>query len=50
MKTLRTTSESPDFQKLVKQLDAYLAIMDGDERFLSSIQQNRFAETLHRDL
>ena len=31
MKTLRTTSENPDFQKLVKQLDAYLAVMDGDE-------------------
>lgn len=31
MKTLRTTSENPDFQKLVKQLDAYLAIMDGEE-------------------
>ncbi|WP_374445476.1 GNAT family N-acetyltransferase [Epilithonimonas sp.] len=31
MQTLRTTSENPDFQKLVKQLDAYLAIMDGDE-------------------
>ncbi len=31
MKTLRTTSENPNFQKLVKQLDTYLAIMDGDE-------------------
>ncbi|WP_312207875.1 hypothetical protein [Epilithonimonas hominis] len=31
MKTLRTTSENPDFQKLVKQLDSYLAVMDGDE-------------------
>ena len=31
MKTLRTTSENLDFQKLVKHLDAYLAIMDGDE-------------------
>lgn len=31
MKILRTTSENLDFQKLVKQLDAYLAIMDGDE-------------------
>ena len=31
MKTLRTTSKNPDFQKLVKQLDAYLAMMDGDE-------------------
>ena len=31
MKTLRTTSENQDFQNLVKQLDAYLAIMDGDE-------------------
>ena len=31
MKILRTTSENPDFQKLVKQLDAYLAIMDGEE-------------------
>jgi GNAT superfamily N-acetyltransferase len=31
MKTLRTTSENPDFQKLVKQLDTYLAVMDGDE-------------------
>lgn len=31
MKTLRTTSENPDFQNLVKQLDAYLAVMDGNE-------------------
>lgn len=31
MKTLRTTSENPNFQNLVKQLDAYLAVMDGDE-------------------
>ena len=31
MKSLITTSENPDFQKLVKQLDAYLALMDGDE-------------------
>ena len=31
MKILRTTSKNLDFQKLVKQLDAYLAIMDGDE-------------------
>ena len=31
MKTLRTNSENPDFQKLVKQLDTYLAVMDGDE-------------------
>ena len=31
MNILRITSENPDFQKLVKQLDAYLAVMDGDE-------------------
>lgn len=31
MTILRTTSENPDFQKLVKQLDAYLTLMDGDE-------------------
>ena len=31
MKTLRTTSENQDFQNLVKQLDAYLAVMDGEE-------------------
>lgn len=31
MKILRTTSENQDFQNLVKQLDAYLAIIDGDE-------------------
>jgi len=31
MKTLRTTSENLDFQNLVKQLDAYLAVMDGEE-------------------
>ena len=28
---LRTTSEHPDFMELVKHLDAYLAIIDGDE-------------------
>ena len=31
MKILRTTSENQDFQNLVKQLDAYLAVMDGEE-------------------
>lgn len=31
MKILRTTSENPDFQKLVKQLDYYLAIIDGED-------------------
>lgn len=31
MKNLRTTSDNQDFQKLVKQLDAYLAVIDGDE-------------------
>ncbi|WP_333854267.1 GNAT family N-acetyltransferase [Epilithonimonas sp.] len=31
MKIHRTTSENPDFQNLVRQLDAYLAVMDGDE-------------------
>lgn len=31
MNPVRTTSENPDFQNLVKQLDAYLAMMDGDE-------------------
>lgn len=31
MNLIRTTSESLDFQKLVKQLDTYLAIMDGEE-------------------
>jgi len=28
---IRTTSDNPDFVKLVKQLDAYLKITDGDE-------------------
>lgn len=27
----RTTSDNPDFEKLVIQLDAYLAILDGDD-------------------
>jgi len=31
MKIIRTTSENQDFQNLVKQLDIYLAKMDGDE-------------------
>lgn len=31
IKIIRTNSEHPDFIKLVKQLDAYLKIMDGDE-------------------
>lgn len=31
MKILRTNSENFNFQKLVKQLDAYLAVMDGEE-------------------
>lgn len=31
MKLIRTTSDNPDFQKLVAALDAYLRILDGDE-------------------
>lgn len=31
MKLVRSTSQNPDFQMLVKALDAYLAVMDGDE-------------------
>lgn len=31
MKFVRTTSDNPDFEKLVVQLDAYLRILDGDD-------------------
>jgi len=31
MQILRTTSENIDFQNLVKKLDAYLALMDGED-------------------
>ncbi|WP_304232653.1 GNAT family N-acetyltransferase [Jiulongibacter sediminis] len=31
MEILRTDSENPDFQKLVSQLDAELAVIDGDD-------------------
>lgn len=31
MKPLRTNSQNPDFQNLVKQLDAYLAVIDGED-------------------
>lgn len=31
MQILRTTSENPEFQNLVKKLDAYLAFMDGED-------------------
>ncbi len=31
MNLFRTTSENPDFQKLVSELDVYLAIRNGDE-------------------
>ena len=31
IKIIRTNSEHPDFIKLVKELDAYLKVMDGDE-------------------
>jgi len=31
MQILRTTSENVDFQNLVKKLDAYLALMDGED-------------------
>lgn len=31
MELVRSTSQNPDFQMLVKALDAYLAVMDGDE-------------------
>ena len=27
----RTTSDNPDFEKLVVQLDAYLAVLDGED-------------------
>jgi putative acetyltransferase len=30
-KLIRTTSDNPDFEKLVVQLDAYLAILDGED-------------------
>ena len=32
IETIRTNSENPDFINLVKQLDAYLKIMDGAEQ------------------
>lgn len=31
MQVLRTTSENPEFQNLVKKLDAYLAFIDGED-------------------
>ncbi|MCD1116078.1 GNAT family N-acetyltransferase [Chryseobacterium turcicum] len=31
MQILRTTSENPEFQNLVKKLDVYLAFMDGED-------------------
>lgn len=31
MQILRTTSDNLDFQNLVKKLDAYLALMDGED-------------------
>ncbi len=31
MELLRTTSENPDFQALVRDLDAYLAFIDGED-------------------
>jgi GNAT superfamily N-acetyltransferase len=31
LKIIRTNSDHPDFIKLVKELDAYLAVMDGEE-------------------
>jgi hypothetical protein len=31
IKIVRTVAENPDFMKLVKQLDADLAVTDGDE-------------------
>jgi len=31
MKLVRTTSDNPDFEKLVVQLDAYLRVLDGDD-------------------
>lgn len=43
---LRTTSAHPDFVALVKQLDAYLAIMDGDEHAFYD-QFNKIAALNH---
>ncbi len=31
LQTIRTNSENTDFQSLVKELDAYLALVDGDD-------------------
>jgi len=31
MKLVRTSSDNPDFEKLVVQLDAYLRVLDGDD-------------------
>ncbi|KAA0993268.1 GNAT family N-acetyltransferase [Dyadobacter aurulentus] len=45
-KIVRTTSENPDFVTLVKALDAYLAVTDGDEHAFYS-QYNKIAKLRH---
>jgi putative acetyltransferase len=45
-KIIRTDSENPDFVSLVKALDAYLAITDGDEHAFYS-QYNKIDKIRH---
>lgn len=42
---LRTTSENPDFQELVRALDQYLAFLDGDEHaFYAQFNKTAFLQ------
>lgn len=53
MKCIRTTSENKDFIALVDELDAYLAITDGDEHDFynqfNSIQNLKYVVIIHQE-
>ncbi len=53
MKIVKTDSKNPDFVKLVKQLDTYLAVTDGDEHDFynqfNSIQNLKYVIVVYND-
>lgn len=44
MKLVRTTSDNPDFQKLIALFDEYLADIDGEERDFFAFHNNKYLE------
>lgn len=44
MKLVRTTSDNPDFQKLIALFDEYLVDIDGEERDFFAFHNNKYLE------